>query len=98
MSEIKEIKATITGKVQMVMFRDFVQRKARGLGLSGTVGNGIDGAVHIVAQGQEDELERLIEHLYKGPFLAKVARVSVEWVEPNSTFVNFKLIHPSSRS
>ena len=93
MEEIKEIKATITGKVQMVMFRDFAQRKAKGLGLSGTVRNGVDGAVHIVAQGREDELERLIEHLYKGPFLAKVARVSVEWVEPKEKVISFSLIH-----
>jgi acylphosphatase len=70
MSNKKQIVCTIRGKVQMVMFRDFVQRKARGLDLAGSVQNLENHTVKVVAQGNEENLEKLVVHLHKGPFLA----------------------------
>ena len=90
---LKEIRCKITGKVQMVMYRDFVQRKARGLNISGTVENREDRSVEVVAQGTEENLQKLIEYLHKGPFLARVARVDVEWRESVETFQGFKIIY-----
>lgn len=79
--------------MQMVMFRDFIQRKARSLGIAGAVENMDDRSVRIVAQGAEDALETLIEHLHKGPFYARVTRVNVEWREPTETFSGFKIVY-----
>lgn len=90
---IKEIECHIIGKVQMVMFRDFIQRKARGLGVVGTVENMDDRSVLVVAQGPEDSLEKLIEHFHKGPFLARVLRVDVDWREPTENFSGFKIVY-----
>ncbi len=90
---MKEIKAIVSGKVQMVMFRDFVQRHARILGLRGTVENLDDGTVEVIAQGSEAKLEKLLEHLHKGPFLARVVRVETEWREPSSKFDSFSIIY-----
>ena len=87
----KQITCRITGKVQMVMYRDFVKRKARMLGLVGEVLNKDGGLVEVVAQGLEEDLKKFIEHLHKGPFLARVARVEVEWSEPERMFSNFKI-------
>lgn len=42
----------IFGRVQGVFFRDFVQRKAKELNLSGWVENEPDGTVQIVAEGE----------------------------------------------
>ena len=89
----KEIECRITGKVQMVMFRDFIQQKARSLGITGTVENMDDRSVRVVAQGAEDALETFIEHLHKGPFLAHVARVESEKREPTEMFSNFRIIY-----
>lgn len=77
----------------MVMFRDFVQRKARALDVVGTVENKDDGTVSVIAQGLEENLQKLIEHLHKGPFLARIARVDVEWHEPAGKFQGFKIIY-----
>ena len=88
---MKEIKAKITGKVQMVMFRDFVLRRARSIGLNGVVKNLDDGSVEIIAQGSKDSLEKLIEYLNKGPFLARVVRVDVGWREPTEDFSGFNI-------
>ncbi len=89
----KEIRCTITGRVQMVMFRDFVARKAHAFDLSGTVQNRDDGSVRVIAQGEEENLTQLITYLHKGPFLARVARVDVEWREPSEMFQGFKILY-----
>ena len=88
---MQEIECSVSGKVQMVLFRDFVQRKARALGACGFVENLEDGSVRVVAQGEKETLEKLIEHLNKGPFLAQVAYVKVVWKEPGEHFVGFKI-------
>jgi len=87
----KRLTANITGKVQMVMYRDFVQRKASGLGLSGSVRNKDDGSVVVVAEGEEEDLEELIERLHKGPFLARVRDVKLSWSDATSEFKGFKI-------
>jgi len=88
---LKEIECKVTGRVQGVMYRDFAQRKARGLQLIGFVENADDGSVRIVAQGVETNLVKYIEHLHKGSFLAKVAGVVVRWGEPQAAFRDFEI-------
>ena len=63
----------------MVMFRDFTQRKARSLGLVGWVRNLPDGTVEVLAQGERDPLEKLLTKLHRGPLLARVEIIKVEW-------------------
>jgi len=89
----KEIKCHVTGKVVMVMYRDFVKRKAQVLSLVGTVENKDNRSVEIIAQGDESDLRAFIEHLHKGSFLARVARVEVEWGEPTQKFQGFSIIY-----
>lgn len=90
---MEEIEVRITGKVQQVMFRDFVQRKARGLWIVGTVQNLEDRSVKVIAQGTEEHLNTLIAHIHKGPFLARVSRVDVEWREPSGDYNDFTIIY-----
>lgn len=73
------------------MFRDFVQRKASLLKLSGTVRNVSNGTVEVFAEGEKENLETLIAHLQKGPVLARVDGVAVEWVEPKGDFQGFTI-------
>lgn len=82
--QLARIEAVVSGRVQMVMFRDFTARRAKKLGLSGTVENLSDGSVKVVARGREEKLEKLIEVLHKGPPLANVKDVSVTWKEVSS--------------
>jgi acylphosphatase len=92
MEAFKEIDAIVHGKVQMVMFRDFVKKKAYPLNITGFVENRPDGTVHVVAQGREENLERLIEHLHKGPFTARVSRVDVHWRDPKEDYRVFSVV------
>ncbi|MEN9413472.1 MAG: hypothetical protein RLZZ342_559 [Candidatus Parcubacteria bacterium] len=76
---MEELHAIVSGRVQMVMFRDFVTRKARRLGIGGWVRNIPDGTVELVAQGERPALERLLSKLHRGPLLARVDAVSPEF-------------------
>lgn len=90
---LKTIEVIITGRVQMVMFRDFAQRKAKTLGLFGTVENLEDGSVQVVAQGDEDKLDKFIELLRTGPVFAKVKNIDIRWGETEKEFEDFKIIY-----
>lgn len=88
----KRLECFIFGRVQLVMFRDFTQRKARSLGLTGTVANLKDGSVFIVAEGEEDKLCRLLAYLKKGPVFAQVERLEEKWLPATAEFSDFKII------
>ncbi len=88
----KRLECFIFGRVQLVMFRDFTQRQARALGLTGTVKNLKAGSVLVVAEGEEDKLDQLLAYLKNGPILAKVERVEEKWLEATSEFSDFKIV------
>ena len=89
----KEFRALVRGRVQMVMYRDFAQRKARGLRIAGTVKNLPDKTVEVVAQGEENALEAYIKKLNRGSLLSRVEGVEVAWREPSPDFEGFKIIY-----
>jgi acylphosphatase len=67
----------VSGHVQGVGFRRFVQRKARDLGLSGHAANLPDGGVEVLAEGDAAALGHLERWLERGPPLARVTKVQV---------------------
>ena len=88
----ERIEAIVSGRVQMVMYRDFATRKARRLGLTGWVRNLPDGTVHAVAEGPRKNLDTYIRKLQHGPFLANVEHVSVTNLPATGEFSEFTLI------
>lgn len=90
---MERIEAVVSGRVQMVMYRDFAQRKARGLKLVGEVENLSDGTVRVLAEGGRKELERYVEKLKKGPLLADVAGVEVSWLPATGTYRDFSITY-----
>jgi len=87
----ERIECIITGRVQMVMYRDFAQRKARRLGCTGFVRNNADSSVTVVAEGERAKLEALVEKLRKGPVLSRVDSVEVLWKKAMGEFTEFKI-------
>ena len=85
--------AIASGRVQMVMYRDFVQRKASGLKLKGTVRNREDGTVEIVAEGPRASLEKLVQKLRKGPLLARVDAVATTWQPATGAPTKFQITY-----
>ena len=81
----------VEGRVQGVGYRDFVRRRAIGLGLGGYVMNLRDGRVRVHAEGARDVIEDLMRQLEKGPPLSRVDRVAVRWLLPGRRFAGFEV-------
>lgn len=79
----------IFGRVQGVLFRANAAAKAGELGLTGWVRNASDGEVEIMAEGEQKQLEKLIDWCYNGVRFAKVEKVEVKWEEGTGEFQDF---------
>ncbi|MEK7063071.1 MAG: acylphosphatase [Patescibacteria group bacterium] len=86
--------AVASGRVQVVRYRSFALRHARRLGVVGTVENLKDGTVRIVAEGERNVLEQFISLLKRGPFLAEVKDVAVQWTQPGNGYRSFTITNP----
>jgi acylphosphatase len=71
-------KYLVSGRVQGVGYRVFVQRTARDLGVRGWARNLEDGRVEVLGIGSLDQLDDLEGELRLGPPAAEVRHVSVE--------------------
>ncbi len=89
---MREVKLKIYGKVQGVFYRASTKNKANELGIKGWVKNESDGSVTVLAQGNEDQLLKLIEWCKVGPDFARVKKVVETWDEPEEKFSNFNII------
>ena len=74
----KRVHVFVSGRVQGVGFRMFVQREARLLGLTGWVKNLPDGRVEALAEGPADKVAALLEKVKTGPRAAKVEKCDVQ--------------------
>ena len=74
--------ARITGRVQGVAFRAWVQAEAQRRGLAGWVRNEVDGAVTALIEGPPDAVPEMLDALHQGPDRARVERVETVPTEP----------------
>jgi acylphosphatase len=69
---------TVTGRVQGVGYRAWVEHRARAHDLEGWVRNRRDGSVEALLAGPADVVTGLIERCRRGPSTARVAAVTEE--------------------
>ena len=86
------MEAIISGEVQNVRYRVFVQDAATQLELVGLVKNLPNGTVRVVAGGPPDVLKALVEYLHEGSLQAKVDSVAIEWQTATRTFDEFSVL------
>ncbi len=79
----------VTGRVQGVGFRAFVQGSGALFGLSGWVRNVSYDQVETVAEGRRDVVERFVETVKTGPRAARVDEARVEWETPTGDLDQF---------
>ena len=79
----------ISGNVQGVFYRASCQDVAVKYGLKGWVKNLPNGQVEVLAQGNKQQIEQLIEWCKKGPPHADVTDVKTEWHDIQEQFVSF---------
>ena len=82
----------VKGKVQGVNFRSYTKRIAKGLGLTGYVKNLADGNVLIIAEGEIEELYKLLKWLRtKGSPNSEVTDVIVETTVKLENYSSFRI-------
>ncbi len=91
MEGLASVRATVRGRVQGVFFRAFVEEWAQQLGLKGYVRNLSSGHVEVVAEGERERVERLVEYLKTGPPAARVSRVETTWSEYTGNYSSFRV-------
>ena len=77
----------VTGRVQGVGYRNFVEHTAGKLNVDGYVRNRRDGSVEVFAMGTAEELAKLRGALERGPMMAQVRRVSEEPSEVEAKYI-----------
>ena len=80
----------ITGRVQGVGYRFYMQKKARALGVAGWVRNRRDGSVEAMIHGEGDGVEAMIAWTRRGPPSAVVAEVRI--TEATGDFAGFETL------
>jgi len=81
----------IGGYVQGVGFRYFVLNRAAEIGITGWVRNRMGGQVEVVAEGNRDQLEKLLSQLQVGPRSAQVENIEVNWEQATGEFHSFNV-------
>ncbi|MBW3601467.1 MAG: acylphosphatase [Actinobacteria bacterium] len=78
MADERRVRASVSGRVQGVFFRQSVLEEAERLGLSGWVRNTPDGRVELEAQGPADSVDQLVDFCTDGPSAADVDGVDTQ--------------------
>jgi acylphosphatase len=80
----------VKGRVQGVGFRAHVEYSAHQIGgLTGWVRNVGYDTVEAVAEGERENVERLIEAIKQGPRASRVDESNVEWETPTGEYLQF---------
>lgn len=81
----------ISGKVQGVFFRHNTMKKAHELGLVGWVMNRPDKKVETVFEGDDQQVNGMIQWCRLGPPHSNVTNVEEIWEEPTGEFSSFSI-------
>lgn len=89
----QRVRWMISGRVQGVGFRWFVQRAAERHGVTGYVRNLSDGRVEVCAHGAARSLDRMLQELQIGPRGSRVERIDRQELAAGNAFDGFEIRH-----
>ena len=88
---MKRIHLFLSGRVQGVFFRASTKKTADRIGITGFVRNLADGRVEIIAEGDEQALQRFLQWCNQGPRGAHVENISLSTSSYQNEFDNFEI-------
>ena len=83
----------VSGMVQGVFFRAFVKKNADMLGIKGWVKNIYENQVEIVAEGKEEQLEKLVSKARKGSPASRVEKIDIKQEPAKGGFKGFDIVY-----
>ena len=88
---MKTIKAIISGTVQGVFFRKFVEEKAREFELKGFTRNLDDGRVEVFVEGRDESVNEFVEKCKQGPPQSQIDKIETQEIR-HQGFEDFKIL------
>ena len=88
----KSVRIYVEGTVQGIFFRGFIKENAERHNVKGFVRNLEDGRVELFLEGNEDDVNKMIELCRKGPKHSDIKNVQVK-DEKFQDFKTFKMLH-----
>jgi acylphosphatase len=88
----KSIRMYIDGTVQDVFFRGFVKENAERHNVKGFVRNLEDGRVEIFIEGNNEDVDKVMELCKKGPKNSQIKGIDIR-PEKFQDFKTFKILH-----
>jgi acylphosphatase len=96
---LKQVRVYIKGEVIGVGFRAWTKIQAKILGVNGWVRNVYDrpeifgavGGVEVLAQGEEEKIEKFLTLLKQGPPISRVDEVEIINEDPKEVFHGFEI-------
>ena len=85
------LRVVVTGLVQGVGFRYFVQERAENLGVTGWVRNLRDGRVEAEIEGSKDMVQMLVDAMREGPTFSHVEKVTTFPLSGGKQFNDFRV-------
>lgn len=88
----KSVRMYIDGTVQDVFFRGFVKENAERHNVKGFVRNLEDGRVEIFLEGNNEDVDKVVELCKKGPKHSQIKGIDIR-PEKFQDFKTFKILH-----
>jgi acylphosphatase len=92
LTEYSRVHIFISGKVQGVYYRQNTAQKAQELGIRGWVRNLSDGRVESVMEGDQVNIDKILDWCKQGPADANVSGVQVVNEEYKDEFITFDIV------
>lgn len=91
MDDKKAVHVVISGRVQGVCFRMETQRAAQRYGVNGWVRNKRDGTVEALFEGENRNIDDIVEWCGHGPRLASVTDIQINPIEFTGEYDEFSI-------
>jgi acylphosphatase len=88
---MKRIHIIIEGRVQGVGFRYYIFENLKNLPVTGFVRNLDNGDVEIIAEAEEELLEKIVNIAKQGPAMSKVINTSIRYSQATGEFNSFEI-------
>jgi len=88
---MKTLKVHISGTVQGVFFRKFLEEKAKELNIRGFCRNLEDGRIEVAIEGRDENVSKMLEYCKKGSPHSKVDNVKMQEIK-HQGFEGFKVM------
>ncbi len=88
---MRRVRIKVYGKVQGVFFRYSAKELADRLGVKGFAKNNFDGTVEVLAEGNDTEVNQIVEFCKQGPEMSRVEKIELKEEKVRGDYDKFEI-------